>query len=252
MTLFNELKRRNVFKVGAAYVVVSWLTLQVLDSIVPIIEAPDWVAKVVLILLLSGFPFALIFAWAFELTPEGIKKESEVDRESSITHTTSRKIDFIIIAALVLIIGGLIYERIFWNEQPENIEHQTSSNTTSIDQSASTLGNKSFQDMDILTAPSIAVLPFANRSNDDDDLYFTDGIQDDILTQLAKIKAMKVTSRTSVMKYRGTDKSIGVIAKELGVNTILEGGVQRAGKRIRINAQLIDVATDEHLWAETY
>ncbi|WP_068546480.1 hypothetical protein [Thalassotalea crassostreae] len=225
MTLLLELKRRNVFKVAIAYIVVSWLTVQVVNSIVPIIEAPEWVAKVVLILLLVGFPIACLFAWAFELTPQGIKRSSEVDLSDSITTSTSRKIDFIIIGALILIIGGLVYTRV---------------PTPSYDIEASN------------NAASIAVLPFINMSSDPEQEYFSDGISEEILNVLVRIDGLAVTSRTSSFAFKGSNKSIGEIANTLEVNHVLEGSVRKAGTKIRITAQLIDATTDKHLWSETY
>ena len=232
--LFEELKRRNVLRVAIAYIVAAWLLLQVADVVLNNIEAPDWVFQAILLLVALGFPFALIFAWAFEFTPEGLKREHEVDRSESITHITGRKLDFAIIAVLAIAVVYFVSEKFFLADDFVN-ESQVDTSITAPE-----------------FAKSIAVLPFANRSNRDEDLFFTDGIHDDLLTQLAKIKDLKVISRTSVMHYRNSDKRIPQIGKELGVATVLEGGVQRAGQRIRINAQLIDVATDRHIWAETF
>jgi len=235
MNFIEELQRRNVIKVGIAYAVVAWLVLQFSDVILNNIEAPGWVFQAIMLVLGIGFALALFFSWAFEMTPEGIKKEKDVDRSQSITHKTGRKLDFLIIGVLVLVAGYFIWESRFTSEMegPQSVSAETTAAPAE-------------------NANSIAVLPFANRSNQADDLFFTDGIHDDLLTQLAKINGLKVISRTSVMEYRDTTKKIAEIAKELGVTKILEGGVQRAGKRIRINAQLIDVATDRHLWAETF
>jgi TolB-like protein/tetratricopeptide (TPR) repeat protein len=237
MGIFEELKRRNVIRVAVAYLIVSWLVAQIADLVLDNIGAPDWVMPTLFLMLALGFVAALIISWAYEITPEGIKREQDVIRDDSITHLTAKKLDYITIAAAlaVAVMFGL----------------QLSDNNRS---SVSDSGMDSDAGIKV-TAPgdrSIAVLPFANRSNNEDDLFFTDGIHDDLLTQLAKITDLRVTSRTSVMPYRETDKQIPEIARELGVSTILEGGVQRAGQRIRINAQLIDVATDEHLWAETF
>jgi len=247
MSLFVELKRRNVFKVAIAYVVVAWLVLQVTDVMIDNIGAPDWVFRVILLVLGIGFPIALLFAWAFEMTPEGIKREHEVDRSQSITRQTGRKLDFIIIGVLVVALGYFVWESRFASQESAPAAQQvTSSPAAAADDTAT---------IPAAAAPaeqSIAVLPFANRSTQQEDLFFTDGIHDDLLTQLAKISGLKVISRTSVMQYRDTTKTIPEIARELGVHSVLEGAVQRAGKRIRINAQLIDVDTDEHLWAETF
>jgi TolB-like protein/Tfp pilus assembly protein PilF len=201
--------------------------------------------KFVVLLLIVGFVPALIFAWAFEMTPEGIKREKDVERGQSITGQTGRKLDFTIIAILVVGICYLLVDKFWLEATPEAITNNVAAITPT---PATPSGPKSTT----IHNGSIAVLPFANRSDDKDDVYFTDGIHDDLLTQLAKIQDLKVISRTSVMKYKDTQKTIPEIARELGVTTILEGGIQRAGKRIRINAQLIDVSNDQHLWAETF
>lgn len=233
MGIFQELKRRNVFRVSVAYLIVSWLVAQIADLVLDNIGAPEWVMQSLLLLMAMGFAAALIISWAYEITPEGIKRERDVIRDDSITHLTARKLDYITIAAVV---GVAVMFGLRQNGGEEPVAQTTRLVSTAIE-----TGDH-----------SIAVLPFANRSNRDEDLFFTDGIHDDLLTQLAKISDLKVISRTSVMQYRDTEKRIPEIAAELGVSTILEGGVQRAGQRIRINAQLIDVATDEHIWAETF
>jgi TolB-like protein/Tfp pilus assembly protein PilF len=239
---FNELKRRNVFRVAIAFLIVAWLLLQVVDILVPILTLPDWVGRFFFLLLVIGFPIALLFAWAFELTPEGVKLEKNVDRSESITPKTGRKLDFTIIGVLVVALGVSMYANF-----DEEVESDNVSTTTAIELDDESAG------VSIMTGKaSIAVLPFANRSADESDEFFVDGMHDDLLTQLAKISALKVISRTSVLQYRDTEKSMKVIGDELGVTTLLEGGVQRAGDRIRINVQLIDADTDEHIWAETY
>ena len=239
MTIFKELSRRNVFRVAVAYTIASWFIAQIADVVLNNIGAPDWVIQALFLLLLIGFVAALIISWAFEITPEGIKRERDVVRDDSITHLTAKKLDYITLAAAVGVAIMFVW--------PQSANDQAA--TESVSKSTSTSISDVAANVDDL---SIAVLPFANRSNRDEDLFFTDGIHDDLLTQLAKIKGLKVISRTSVMQYRDTDKRIPEIAQELGVATVLEGGVQRAGKRIRINAQLIDVATDQHIWAETF
>ena len=231
MTSFwRELKRRNVVRVAAAYAVIAWLLLQLGDVVLNNIAAPSWVFQVILLLLVIGFPVALIFAWAFEMTPEGLKKERDVDRSESITRITGRKLNFAIIAVLAVALVLSLYLNFNGDDAADNVVEVSNSDIS----------------------PSIAVLPFTNRSANDADEFFVDGMHDDLLTQLAKISALKVISRTSVMQYRDTLKTMRVIGDELGVSTLLEGGVQRSGDRIRINVQLIDAKTDEHLWAETY
>ncbi|OUS29090.1 hypothetical protein A9Q98_06370 [Thalassotalea sp. 42_200_T64] len=222
MTFIKELKRRNVFKVAIAYVIVSWLVVQVIDSVVPIIEAPEWAAKVVLVLLLAGFPIACLFAWAFELTAEGIKRSKDVDITDSISHQTSRKIDFIIIAALLFIIGGLLYQQYF--SEPVNTTIHS----------------------------SIAVLPFSNISSDPEQEYFSDGIAEEILNALVRVKGLSVSSRTSSFVFKGSDKSIREIAKALRVNHVLEGSVRKYGNKVKVTAQLIDVSNDKYVWSNTF
>ncbi len=237
---FHELKRRNVFRVAIAYVVVTWLLLQVVDILVPMLTLPEWVGRLILLLLLVGFPMALLFAWAFELTPEGVKLEKNVDRSESITHVTGRKIDRTIIGVLVVALAAAVYLNLKKDPEPAS------------EPAATAQASAAFEVTTTAGKPSIAVLPFANRSANESDAFFVDGMHDDLLTQLAKISGLKVISRTSVLQYRDTEKSMKVIGDELGAKALLEGGVQRAGDRIRINVQLIDANTDEHLWAETY
>jgi len=241
MSFFNELKRRNVFRVGIAYAIAAWVLLQVVDLVLESIVAPDWVMKVFLLVVAVGFPVAVIIAWAFEMTPEGLKRESGVDRTQSVTSATGRKLDRIIIAFLALAVVFLVIDPF------ANKEEVTPPATTATQAIA-----KSPEPEPAQRDKSVAVLPFAFRSNNPDDQFFAEGMHDDLLTQLAKIGSLKVISRTSVMEYKNTTKKIPEIAKELGVATIVEGGVQRSGTRIRFNAQLIDAITDEHLWAETY
>jgi TolB-like protein/Tfp pilus assembly protein PilF len=227
---FDELKRRNVFRVAFAYLIVAWLLLQVGDTLESALRLPDWANTLVAFFLILGFPLALFFAWAYELTPEGLKKETDVDRSESVTHKTGRKLDFIIIGVLVIAVVYFASDRFIDESDMPNGDTQT-----------------------VIISKSIAVLPFRNRSNRAEDAFFVDGIHDDILTQLAKLSSLeKVISRTSMEQYRETTKPMLQIGRELGVAAILEGGVQRAGDRVRINMQLIDAATDEHLWAETY
>jgi TolB-like protein len=223
--LVTELKRRNVMRVAIAYAIAGWVLMQIAATVLPIFEAPAWTLKVVTFLIVLGFPIALILAWAFEMTPEGIKREADVDRSESITTQTGRKLDRAIIVVLLVAITWLAADKLLWTDGETRITE-----------------NKR----------SVAVIPFQNMSQDAANEPFTIGIHDDLLTQISRIGSIKTISRTSVLQYRDTTKTIPEIAQELGVATILEGGVQRAGARVRINAQLIDAATDEHLWAETY
>jgi len=242
MSFFIELKRRNVFRVAIAYVILAWLMAQVAELLLETFGAPDWVLKTLLSLFLVGFPFALFFAWAFELTPDGIKKEKDVDRSLSITPQTGHKLDRTIIAVLVIALGYFAWDK-FSNSSTTEVV-QTLATTENIDETSS--------EPALATDKSIAVLPFDNRSSQAEDEFFTTGIHDDLLTQLAQISSLRVISRTSVVQFKDTSKSIREIAEVLGVATILEGGVQRAGNQVRINLQLIDAASDAHLWAQTY
>ena len=245
MSFFEELKRRNVFRVGIAYALVAWVLLQVVDLVLDNITAPEWIMKVFMLVVAIGFPVALIVAWAFEMTPEGLKRESEVDRNKSITPRTAHKLDRIIIAFLAVAVLVLLAERFVTT--PEEAESDTIATMDSAkdspvgDLAASAVSDK-----------SIAVLPLVNRSALPEDAFFADGMHDELLTQLSRVAALRVISRTSVMGYAGTTKRMPEIGRELGVANLLEGGVQRSGNRVRINVQLIDAATDEHLWAEVY
>jgi TolB-like protein len=222
---FAELKRRNVYKVAVAYAVVAWLLIQIATQVFPFLEIPNWAIRLVIVLVAFGFPIALILAWAFELTPEGIKRVEEVARPESITRATGRKLDFLIIGILLLVIGIFGFGR-FGNRAP------------TAEQAPS---------------KSIAVLPFENLSDDKQTSYFTDGVQGEILANLAKIADLRVISRTSVMLYKsGNPRNLREIGQQLGVAHVLEGSVQRAANRVRVMAQLIDARTDAHLWAQTY
>jgi TolB-like protein/Tfp pilus assembly protein PilF len=226
---FAELKRRNVYKVAVAYAVVAWLLIQAASILFPTFEAPAWVMKVFVAVVVIGFPIALVFSWAFEITPEGIKRESEIAPNESITRHTGRKI-VAITAVLALVATALLIFQI------------TRARSTSV--TGQTAG--------FVSEKSIAVLPFENLSSDKDNAYFAEGIQDEILTRLAKIAALKVISRTSTQKYKSAPDNLREVGQQLGVANLLEGSVQKAGNAVHINVQLIKAATDEHLWAESY
>ncbi len=241
MSLFNELKRRNVLRVAAAYVVGAWLLIEVAETIFPLFGFGDTPARLIVIVLSIGFIPSLIFSWVFEITPEGLMKDADVDREESITQTTGKKLDRIILLVLALALAYFAFDKFVLDPVEDEQIAQSARQEGRTDALTEADGDK-----------SIAVLPFDNRSNREEDQFFTDGIHDDLLTTIAKIGSMKVISRTSVMEYKDTIKKIPQIAKELGVANILEGGIQRSGNQVRINVQLIDAATDKHLWAETY
>jgi len=237
MSFIAELKRRNVFRVGVAYGIVGWLLIEVAHTAFPTLQLPEWTTTLVTVLLIMGFPIALVIAWAFELTPEGIKRESKVDPTESITRVTGRKLDFAIIGLLAVTVVYFVVDKFVLEAEPKLATGATEQIPGGVP---------------IASEASIAVLPFANRSADEADAFFVDGMHDDILTHLAKIRSLKVISRTSVMEYRNTTKNLKTIGQELGAATVLEGGVQRAGTQIRVNVQLIDAKTDDHLWAEIY
>jgi TolB-like protein len=248
MSLFQELKRRNVIRVAIAYIVASWLLVQAADLVLDVIGAADWVLRSVVVLLALGFLPAVIISWVFEMTPEGVKKESEIDRGQSITHQTAKKLDMVTIGLLVAAIALVTLDRYLPDSSAPGDGAISGVAATAEAGSSDPITEQA----PVYSEKTIAVLPFANRSNQDDDLFFTDGIHDDLLTQLAKIHDLKVISRTSVMEYRDTTMNLREIGAELEVSTILEGGIQKVGNRVRINAQLIEVETDRHLWAESY
>jgi TolB-like protein/lipoprotein NlpI len=245
MSLFSELKRRNVFRVGAAYIIVAWLIIQVAETLFPLFGFGDGPARIVVIVLAIGFVPVLIISWAFELTPDGLKRDSDVDPEFSIAPHTGKKLDRTIMVVLLLALAYFGFDKFVLDPQ-RDVEITESATRAGAEQAREEARLGMFSDK------SVAVLPFTNRSEQKEDEYFTDGMHDELLTRLSRFAALKVISRTSVMHYRDTEKTIPEIARELSVATILEGGVQRSGKQVRINVQLIDARTDQHLWAEIY
>ena len=237
---FAELKRRNVYKVAVAYAVVAWLLLQALSILLPAFDAPPWVLRVFIAAIAAGFPVALLFSWAFELTPEGLKRTEEVAPQQSISRKTGRKLIAFTAALAVVALALLVFQVV----RPRSGTRSASPTAASASSSPST---------PVISDKSIAVLPFENLSRDPDNAFFTDGVQDEILTDLAKIADLKVISRTSVMQYKtGQARHLRQIGQELGVSHVIEGSVQRAANKVRVNAQLIDTRTDAHLWAQTY
>src|SRR5262245_3553539 len=232
---FSELKRRNVIRPTILYVGAVWALAQGISQLGPSVGAPEWATRWFLVAAAIGFPFWIAFAWFYEFTPEGLKRESEIDPAESITHRTGRKLDFAIIGVLAIAVVLLLTDRFV-------LRH-------GVNQTAA----RPIPEKSIITAKSIAVLPFENLSSDKENAYFTDGVQDEILTDLAKIADLKVISRTSVMQYKtGVARNLREIAQQLGVANVVEGSVQRSGNRVRVNAQLIDTRNDAHLWAQTY
>jgi TolB-like protein/Tfp pilus assembly protein PilF len=225
-SFFGELRRRNVYRAAVIYALAGWLLIQVATQVFPFFQVPNWVVRLVIVLLVLGFPVALVLAWAFEITPEGIRKTDEVPAGKSIRWKAGRKIDFAIIGILAVAIAFLLYLRLVPT-------HQVAAGESTAEK-------------------SIAVLPFENLSADKENAYFTVGIQDEILTRLSKIADLKVISQTSSQQYKSVPENLPEIALQLGVTHILEGSVQKSGDTVRVNVQLIKAADDSHLWAESY
>lgn len=228
MSLFGELQRRNVIKVSVAYIIVSWLLIQIADVILPTFGAPPWVMQVLVLFLALGLPVAILLAWAFEMTPDGIKATSSVEKTQSTSSISGQPLNYIVMSLLALGVVFMVVDN-YLLESPQvpakGVDYRR----------------------------AIAILPFVNRSEASENAEFlSDGLHDELLTRLAKVADLRVISRTSVMGYRNTTKNIRQIGEELGVGSILEGGVQRSGNTVRINMQLIDARTDEHLLAEIY
>jgi TolB-like protein/cytochrome c-type biogenesis protein CcmH/NrfG len=244
LSLFNELKRRNVFKVGIAYVIIAWLVAQVLQLVFESFGTPDWAIKSVLVLLATGLPFALFFAWAFELTPGGIKREHEVDRSQPVTAKSGNKFNLMMTVVLVLALSYFAYDKFVLSTEREAALIESVTQTVTEPPANTDASTESYK--------SIAVLPFVNMSSDPEQEYFSDGISEELLNVLAKIESLKVAARTSSFSFKGQNKPVGEIADVLGVDHILEGSVRKSGSKIRITAQLIRVSDGFHMWSETY
>jgi TolB-like protein len=233
MSFFAELKRRNVVRVGLAYAVIGWLLAQIAEFAFENFGAPEWVLKSFVVVLLLGMPLALFFAWAFEMTPEGLRREKDIDRSESITHVTRRKLDYVIVITLVLAVIYFAWQQQVTDERPVNtatsdpVDHQP--------------GKR-----------SIAVLPFVNMSSDEEQEWFADGLTEELLNALARMPDLLVAARTSSFRFKGSDDDIPTIANALGVAHVLEGSVRKGKDRIRITAQLIRATDGFHLWSETY
>jgi len=223
--LFEELKRRNVFRVGLAYVAVAWLVLQAADIVLDNIAAPVWLMQVLMLLMVIGLPVALVFAWAFELTPDGIKKEKEVDRSQSITQRTGQKLNRTITVVLVTAVAFLLVDKFMMQGESPG---------------------------DTVTDKSVAVLPFVAMSRGEDDEYFADGLTEEILNSLTRVPELLVTARTSAFHFKGQDIPVPEIARALGVAHIVEGSVRRDGDQLRVTAQLIRADDGFHLWSKNY
>ena len=253
MSLFNELKRRNVFKVAIAYVVMAWLVMQVTDVVLNHITAPGWIFQVLMLFLAIGLPFAVFFAWAFELTPEGLKREAEVDRTQSITHVTSKRLDYAIIALLVLAIGLFVADR-FLPVGAGLARDSRTQEAASDNRAQGALLQEGTEPEPVIAVDekSIAVLPFVDMSPDKDQEYMSDGLAEELLNLLAKVPNLRVIARTSSFAFKGKEVDIAEIAKKLNVAHVLEGSVRKSGNQVRITAQLIRASDSSHLWSETY
>ncbi|HET7227225.1 MAG TPA: tetratricopeptide repeat protein [Chthoniobacterales bacterium] len=233
-SFFSELKRRNVYKVAVAYAIVGWLLVQIATQVFPFLEIPNWIVRLVIVLVAIGFPVALIIAWAFELTPEGIKRTEDVD---PVRASKNRAWIYVAVIGAAFSIGLFFIGR---------YTGQNSGTPRGDGSSARIETDTNF------AAKSIAVLPFDNLSRDPDNAFFAEGVQDEILTRLAKVADLKVIARTSTQKFKSAPENLSEVAKQLGVLNILEGSVQKAGDQVRVNVQLINALTNTHLWAEIY
>jgi TolB-like protein len=242
MSLFAELKRRNVIRVGVAYAVVAWVLAQVAEFAFENFGAPDWVLKSVVVVFLLGLPLALIFAWAFEMTSDGIKREADVDRSTSITSQTGRKLDYMIILVLMVALGWFAWDKFF----------VAAVSTSEVDSTIQEASNDAPTESVLGSAPekSVAVLPFIAMSSGEDDEYFADGLTEEILNSLAQLPELLVTARTSAFSFKGQDIPVQEIAAALGVKHIVEGSVRRSGERLRVTAQLVRADDGFHLWSE--
>jgi len=238
-SFFSELKRRNVLRAAGLYLVGAWLVVQVAGTVLPMFGAPDWLPRTIVVLLAIAFVPALIFSWAFELTPQGLRRDEDVAAEQSIAPQTGRRMDRMIIAVLVLALGYFAVDKFVLAPRRQVAENNRSAPAVSPNDASA-------------NPKSIAVLPFENLSDDKANSYFANGIQDEILTRLAKIADLKVISRTSTLRYKSAPDNLREVGKQLGVANLLEGSVQKAGNAVHINVQLIKAATDAHLWAESY
>ena len=249
MSFIEELKRRNVVKTAVLYLIASWLILQVADVLFEALELPSAWVRLILALIVLGFPMVLIFSWVFEMTPEGLRREKDIDRSQSITAQTGQKINFLIIALLILAIGGMALDRLI----PESGGDDTTPVAAEAGQLAGAADGQSNAGDDV-TVPelSIAVLPFVDMSPEQDQEYFTDGVSEEVLNLLARVQDFRVAGRTSSFAFKGKNEDLRVIGQKLGVSVLLEGSVRKAGDQIRVTAQLIKVDDGYHLWSATY
>ncbi|MEJ8568641.1 tetratricopeptide repeat protein [Elongatibacter sediminis] len=258
MGFITELKRRNVVRMGVAYLLVAWLLLQGVDFTLEVIDAPGWILQVFVLAAAVGLPITLIFSWLFELTPEGVKRESQIDRTQSITPQTGHKLDRLIILALGLAVVVLLAER-FVSGDPEPEPTPAPAPSAALATPSPLDNDPTVSDREPETPASssghersVAVLPFVNMSSDPDQEYFSDGISEELLNVLVRFEGLRVPSRTSSFTFKDSGKKVAEIGRELNVDHVLEGSVRKSGNRVRVTAQLIDVNTDTHLWSDTY
>jgi len=244
MSFFIELRRRNVVRVGIAYVLIAWVLLQGADFGLDLIDAPNWVIQALFLLAAIGLPVVLIFSWVFEMTPEGLKRESEIDRSQSITQQTGRKLDRVIIGILTVAIAFLLLDRFALKPAREPAESQITATAESDPPSVPAKPHGA--------SPSIAVLPFVNMSADAEKEYFSDGMTEEIINALVRIPGLDVAARTSVFAYKGLQRDVRELGAELNVAHVLEGSVRSDGAQLRITAQLIKVDDGFHMWSETF
>jgi TolB-like protein/predicted TPR repeat methyltransferase len=238
MSLLHELKRRNVIRMAGLYLVGAWLITQVAGTLLPMFEVPAWVARAIVILLAIGFVPTLIFSWIYELTPDGLKRDSQVSPEQSIARQTGRRIDFAIIAVLLVALGYFAVDRFVF--EPRRIAQ------------ARVEAAQPAAQHDAQADRSIVVLPFADMSQTKDQEYLSDGLAEELLNLLARVPQLRVISRSSAFSFKGKAIDVSGIAKQLDVAHVLEGSVRKAGNAVRITVQLIDARTDAHIWSETY
>jgi len=238
-SFLSELTRRNVWRVGITYVIGAWLILQVLETVASITGAPDWIAKFLLVVMVIGLPVVLLFAWAYEVTPEGIRREKEVDRSESITHATGARLNKITIGIFIVAVGWVIVDRTILSTSPQPAS--TPDPVVQEEIVATEIVDK-----------SIAVLPFMNMSEDAGAGHFSDGLADTVLHKLAQIRSLHVVARNSSFQFRGQNIDIREVGEQLNVATVLEGSVQAAGNTIRVTAQLIEAETGYHLWSGNF
>ncbi len=245
-SFFGELRRRNVVKVAVAYAIVGWILVEVSSTVFPVVQLPDWTVTFVTMLILLGFPLAMILSWAYDLTPQGIERTKAAPLSESITKVTGRKLDFAIIGALVLAVGFLLFNYVLVDEEaiepaPAVADQPAEAPTPVVEEAQQRA-----------SGISVAVLAFEDLSPEGDQEYFSDGISEELLNLLADVEGLRVPSRTSSFSFKGTGADLQTIATGLNVTHVLEGSVRKAGNQIRITAQLIEAVTDTHLWSENY